>query len=200
MSFLCPNSTCNLLFQTFEQVIAHLSDESVSYGSLLANQGHDLDEELDLDIESNSEGSLEEVPVGLFFLFLIDFCVVKVSPDEFQFDRFEEIASKQDENVLYNFTPPAPLLPKKYTNDYPPSSDSIMQYKKHHPNRAQFRMGGENLLQHMDQDLLSKHRKTNVHYPFADHTEWEFAQGLNFNVMSSNNQTSCQQMLSSSVA
>ena len=31
----------------------------------------------------------------------------------------------------------------------------------------------------MDQDLLSEHRKTNAHYPFADRTEWELAQWLN---------------------
>jgi hypothetical protein len=180
MSFLCPNSTCGLLFLSFEQVIAHLCDDSVSCGSLLANQGQNLDEELAGDIDSNSEGSWEEVPVGQLFLFLVDFCVVKVSPDELPFSPFEDIASEQsDENVLYNFTPPAPLPPKQYISDFLPSSDSITRHKEYHPNRAQFRLGGENLLQRMDQDLLSEHRKTNVHYPFANRTEWELAQWLN---------------------
>ena len=40
-------------------------------------------------------------------------------------------------------------------------------------------MGGENLLQRMYRDPLSEHRKTNVHYPFANCTEWELAQWLN---------------------
>ena len=168
-------------FLSFEQVITHLSDESVSCGSLLSNhwQGNDLGEELDIAGESNSEGSWEEISVGPFILFLIDFCVVKVSPDGFPFSPFEDIASEQDENVLYNFTPPPPLPPKQYINDYLPSSDSITRHKEYHPNRAKFRQGGENLLQRMDQDLLSEHRKTNVHYPFADCTEWELAQWLN---------------------
>jgi hypothetical protein len=181
MSFLCPNSTCSLLFFSIEQVISHLSDNSVSCGSLLANQGQNLDDDLELiDIDSNSEGSWEEVPVGPLFLFLVDFHVANVSPDEYPFSPFaENIASDQDVNVLYNFTPPAPLPPKQYINDFLPSSDGITRHKEYHPNRAQFKLGGENLLQHMDRDPLSKHRKTNVHYPFADRTEWELAQWLN---------------------
>ena len=65
MSFSCPNSTCGLLFPSFEQVIAHLSDVSVSCGSFLVNQHQNLDEDF-IDIDSDSEGSWEEVSVGLF--------------------------------------------------------------------------------------------------------------------------------------
>jgi hypothetical protein len=182
MFFSCPNSTCSLLFPSFEQVIAHLSDVSVSCGSLLVNQGQNLDEDfIDIDSDSaESEGSweLEEVPVGSFFFFLVDFHV-KSLPDEFPFSPFEDIASEQDDNNLYNFTPPAPLPPKQYINDFLASSDDITRHKEYHPNRAQFRSGGENLLQRMEQDPLSEHRKTNVHYPFANRTEWELAQWLN---------------------
>lgn len=161
-------------FSSFEQVIAHLSDNSVACGSFLANSDDEL-----IDVDDNSEGSWEEVPAGLFFLFLVDFHVFKLSPDEFPFSPFEDIACEQDENAPYNFTPPAPLPPKQYINDFLPSSDGITRYREYHPNRAHFRLGGENLLQRMDQDLLSEHRKTNVHYPFANRTEWELAQWLN---------------------
>jgi hypothetical protein len=159
----------------------HLSDDSLTCGSLLANQleGENLlDDELPvIDIDGDSEGSWEEVPAGLFFFFscLVDFHAIKVSPDEFQFNPFEE----QVDNISYNFTPPAPLPPKQYVNEFLPSLDGITRHKEYHPNRAHFSSGGENLLQRMDQDLLSKHRETNVHYPFADRTEWELAQWLN---------------------
>jgi hypothetical protein len=107
------------------------------------------------------------------------FHAIKISLGEFPFSPFEDIASEQDKNVPYNFTPPAPLPPKQYVNDLLPSSDGVIRHKEYHPNRAQFKLGGENLLQRMDQDSLSEHRKTNVHYPFADRTEWELAQWLN---------------------
>lgn len=177
MSYSCPNSTCSLLFLSLEQVIAHLSDDSLSCGLLIENQGQNFDEEL-IDIDSNSEGSWEEVPVGVFFSFVVNFHLVEVSPDEFPFSPFEDIVSEQDGNVSYNFSPPAPLPPKRYIKDFLPS-DSIIRQKEYHPNRAFFKLGGENLLQRMDQDQHSEHRKTNVHYPFADRTEWELAQWLN---------------------
>lgn len=107
------------------------------------------------------------------------FHAIKISSGEFPFSPFEDIASEQDKNVPYNFTPPAPLPPKQYVNDLLPFSDGVIRHKEYHSNRAQFKLGGENLLQCMDQDSLSEHRKTNVHYPFADRTKWELAQWLN---------------------
>ena len=66
MSFSCPNSACRLLFLSPEQVFAHLSDNSLPCGSLQANKGQNLDEEL-TDIDGDSEGSWEEVPAGVSF-------------------------------------------------------------------------------------------------------------------------------------
>ena len=151
----------------------HLSDITLSCGSLLAMPV--------IDIDGSSEGSWEEVPAGLFLFFscLVDYHAIKFFLDEFPFSPFEDIASEQVDNVLYNFTPPAPLPPKQYVNEFLPSSDGITRHKEYHSNRAHFSSGGENFLQLMDRDLLSEHRKTNVHYPFADRTEWELAQWLN---------------------
>ena len=58
MPFSCPNSTCSLLFSSFEQVVVHLSDDLLSCGFLLANQleAQNFDEEL-IDNDSDSEGS-----------------------------------------------------------------------------------------------------------------------------------------------
>ena len=76
---------------------------------------------------NTTEGSWEEVPASLFFFScLVDFHAIKVVPDKFPFSPFEDIASEQDKNILYNFTPPAPLPPKQYVNDFFPSSDSII--------------------------------------------------------------------------